>query len=226
MGPAHGLPRAVDPLHRLRHPPRRPLPLLPRPRGARLRARPRYVGDMDRLFDTYAELVPVMADFFRERFPKDAGDSDFVYRQAIRAKAFDAVRGVLPAASLSNVGIYGTGQGYEALLLRMRSHPLPEARRLRRPHAHRAAQGDPELPQAGRPRRPGRGLEHLPRHHPHRHGGGRRPALPARAAPPTKPARGSRCSTGTPTARSSWSRPCSTRTPTCPRPCSSSGCGR
>src|SRR3546814_19863932 len=35
---------------------------------------------------------------------------------------------MLPAASLSNVGIYGTGQGYEALLLRMRSHPLPEAR--------------------------------------------------------------------------------------------------
>ena len=88
----------------------------------------RYIGDMDRLFDSYAELVPLMADFFREQFPKDAGDSDFVYRQAIRAKAFDAVRGVLPAASISNVGIYGTGQGYEALLLRMRSHPLPEAR--------------------------------------------------------------------------------------------------
>jgi thymidylate synthase ThyX len=88
----------------------------------------RYIGDMDRLFDTYAELVPVMADFYRERHPKDEADTDFVYRQAIRAKAFDAVRGVLPAASLSNVGIYGTGQGYEALLLRMRSHPLPESR--------------------------------------------------------------------------------------------------
>jgi thymidylate synthase ThyX len=88
----------------------------------------RYIGDMDRLFDSYAELVPIMSDFYREQFPKDAGDSDFVYRQAIRAKAFDAVRGVLPAASLSNVGIYGTGQGYEALLLRMRAHPLPEAR--------------------------------------------------------------------------------------------------
>jgi thymidylate synthase ThyX len=88
----------------------------------------RYIGDMDRLFDSYAELVPIMADFYRDRFPKDSGDSDFVYRQAIRAKAFDAVRGVLPAASVSNVGIYGTGQGYEALLLRMRSHPLPESR--------------------------------------------------------------------------------------------------
>jgi thymidylate synthase ThyX len=38
------------------------------------------------------------------------------------------VRGVLPAATLSNVGIYGTGQAYEALLVRMRSQPLPEAR--------------------------------------------------------------------------------------------------
>jgi thymidylate synthase ThyX len=88
----------------------------------------RFVGEMDRLFDTYAELLPVLTDFFKEQFPKDESDSDFVYRQAVRAKAFDALRGILPAASLSNVGIYGTGQAYEALLLRMRSHPLPEAR--------------------------------------------------------------------------------------------------
>jgi thymidylate synthase ThyX len=88
----------------------------------------RYVGDMDRLFDTYAELVPVLVEFFRSVHEKDPGDSDFVYRQAVRAKAFDSLRGILPAASLSNLGIYGTGQAYEALLLRMRAHPLPEAR--------------------------------------------------------------------------------------------------
>jgi thymidylate synthase ThyX len=88
----------------------------------------RYVGDMDRLFDTYAELVPEVQEWCRDQFPKDPNDSDFVYRQSIRAKALDAVRGILPAASLSNVGIYGTGQAYEALLLRMRAHPLPEAR--------------------------------------------------------------------------------------------------
>ena len=88
----------------------------------------RFVGEMDRLFDTYAELLPVLTEFFKEQFPKDPSDSDFVYRQAVRAKAFDALRGILPAASLSNVGIYGTGQAYEALLLRMRAHPLPEAR--------------------------------------------------------------------------------------------------
>jgi thymidylate synthase ThyX len=88
----------------------------------------RYVGTMDRMFDTYSELLPVMQAWLTERFPKESGDSDFVYRQSIKARALDALRGLLPAASLSNVGIYGTGQSYEALLLRMRSHPLPEAR--------------------------------------------------------------------------------------------------
>ncbi len=88
----------------------------------------RYVGDMDRLFDTYADLVGPMQEYVRTQFPKHADDSDLVYRQAVKAKAFDALRGLLPAASVSNVGIYGTGQAYEALLLRMRAHPLPEAR--------------------------------------------------------------------------------------------------
>ncbi|HET8930707.1 MAG TPA: FAD-dependent thymidylate synthase [Acidimicrobiales bacterium] len=89
----------------------------------------RYVGDLDRMFDTYAELVTEMVKFLREVVPQGPEDSDFVYRQAIQARAFDSVRGVLPGASMSNVGIFGTGQSYEYLLLRMRSHPLPEARR-------------------------------------------------------------------------------------------------
>jgi thymidylate synthase ThyX len=88
----------------------------------------RYVGEMDRMFDTYSALVPKMEQFFRNHIPKQPGDPDTVYRPAVRAKALDTVRGILPAASLSNVGIYGTGQGYESLLLRMRAHPLPEAR--------------------------------------------------------------------------------------------------
>ncbi|MDP8936964.1 MAG: FAD-dependent thymidylate synthase [Actinomycetota bacterium] len=88
----------------------------------------RYVADLDTLFDTYAALVPAMEQYYRETHPKEGSDSDFAYRQAVRAKAFDALRGLLPAAALSNVGIYGTGQGYELLLLRMRASALPEAR--------------------------------------------------------------------------------------------------
>ncbi|HXW38813.1 MAG TPA: FAD-dependent thymidylate synthase, partial [Acidimicrobiales bacterium] len=88
----------------------------------------RYVGEMDRMFDLYGELLEQLQTWLTVRHPRHAGDSDFVHRQAIRAKALDALRGLLPAASLSNVGIYGTGQSYEQLLLRMRAHPLPEAR--------------------------------------------------------------------------------------------------
>ena len=100
----------------------RPPELLDSSHGAR------FVGEMDRVFDTYGELLPLMQSFAAERFPQQTGDSDFVYRQATRAKALDALRGLLPAASLSNIGIYGTGQAYEQLLLRMRAYPLPEAR--------------------------------------------------------------------------------------------------
>jgi thymidylate synthase ThyX len=100
----------------------RPPEVLESPYGAR------YVGDMDRVFDTYGALLPTMQAFVAEQFPQQAGDSDFVYRQATKAKSLDALRGLLPAASLSNIGLYGTGQSYEQLLLRMRAHPLPEAR--------------------------------------------------------------------------------------------------
>ena len=89
----------------------------------------RYVEQVDQLFAIYSGLLPKLLEWARQRYPKDPGDSDFVYKQTIKAKACDALRGILPAATLSNVGIYGTGQGYEALLLRMRAHPLPEARR-------------------------------------------------------------------------------------------------
>jgi thymidylate synthase ThyX len=88
----------------------------------------RYVGELDRIFDAYSELVGRVTDHVRDTVPRAEGDSEFVYRQATRAKALDAVRGVLPAGTLSNVGIYGSGQSYEQLLLRMRAHPLPEAR--------------------------------------------------------------------------------------------------
>jgi thymidylate synthase ThyX len=100
----------------------RPPEILDSPHGAR------FVGEMDRVFDTYGQLMPRMQASVAERFPQHADDSDFVYRQATRAKSLDALRGLLPAASLSNIGVYGTGQAYEQLLLRMRAHPLPEAR--------------------------------------------------------------------------------------------------
>lgn len=88
----------------------------------------RYVGDMDRMFDTYAELLAPMQSFFLKANPKAPGDSDFVHRSSIRARALDSLRGLLPAGTISNVGVYGTGQAYEQMILRMRAHPIPEVR--------------------------------------------------------------------------------------------------
>jgi thymidylate synthase ThyX len=88
----------------------------------------RFVGDMDRMFDTYAELLPLLQAHLVRSFPNDGTTSDFAYHQSVRARALDALRGLLPAATLSNVGIFGSAQSYEQLLLRMRGHPLPEVR--------------------------------------------------------------------------------------------------
>ena len=88
-----------------------------------------YVATLNAAFETYARWIdpmravvraPVSASRRATRTP--------CYRSAIRAKALDTLRGLLPAATQSNVGIYGTGQAYEALLLRMRAHPLAEVR--------------------------------------------------------------------------------------------------
>ncbi len=90
--------------------------------------RQEFIETMNLSFDTYARWIDPMRQWFERRYPKAAADSDAVYRSATRAKALDTLRGLLPAATQSNVGIYGTGQAYESLLLRMRSHPLREVR--------------------------------------------------------------------------------------------------
>jgi thymidylate synthase ThyX len=83
---------------------------------------------MDLAFETYARWIPAVEEHFRVKHPKAPEDSDQVYRSVIRAKALDTLRGLLPASTTSNVGLFGTGQAYEALLLRMFAHPLAEVR--------------------------------------------------------------------------------------------------
>ena len=83
---------------------------------------------LDAAFETYARWIPEMEAHFRRKYPKAPADSDGVYRSVIRAKALDTLRGLLPAATTSNVGLFGTGQAFESLLLRMFAHPLDEVR--------------------------------------------------------------------------------------------------
>src|SRR5687768_15042427 len=86
-----------------------------------------YVETLDRAFEVYAEWFERMRVYFGVRHPRAESDSEAVHRAAIRAKALDTLRGLLPAATESSVGIYGTGQAYEALLLRLRASRLREA---------------------------------------------------------------------------------------------------
>ncbi len=82
---------------------------------------------LDEAFETYARWLEPLQTHFERRFPPE-GAPDRAYRMSIRAKALDALRGLLPAATQSNVGIYATGQAYEAMLLRMRGAPEQETR--------------------------------------------------------------------------------------------------
>ena len=175
----------------------------------------RYVGDMDRLFDTYGELVEAVTEHVRATTPQ-AGPPTPTSSTARRPGPRRSTRcaGVLPAASISNVGIYGTGQAFEALLLRMRSHPLPEARHYAELMLHELRKVIPSfLRRVDLPDRGGAWSE-LPGRHPRCHGGGH-------AAPVRRHGARSRCPrwcspTGTPTPRTScWPRS-ATRTPDLP----------
>jgi thymidylate synthase ThyX len=83
---------------------------------------------LDGVFATYAELVPALIDHLGRTLPPEPGVDEAAWRRAVKARALDALRGMLPAATTANLGIFASGQAYEALLLRLRAHPLPEAR--------------------------------------------------------------------------------------------------
>ena len=132
---------------------------------------------MDLAFETYARWIPAMEAHFRAKYPKSPEDSDAVYQSVIRAKALDTLRGLLPAATTSNVGLFGTGQAYEALLLRMFAHPLEEVRDMRTADARRAAPGHPGVSRAGRSAGSRRTLDRVPRRDATRVRGDRAPVL-------------------------------------------------
>jgi thymidylate synthase ThyX len=89
---------------------------------------PEYEAAMDEVFGIYSAALPRVQAWAAEQYPAIAGESPRAHERAIRAKALDLLRGLLPAASLSHMGIFATGQTYEQLILHLLAHPLPEAR--------------------------------------------------------------------------------------------------
>ena len=111
-----------------------------------------YAAACDLAFSTYARHMDDMIEYVREAHPAAGyefmdfdrgaevpygslrGDSlrraDSLYGSTVRAKALDAMRGLLPASALTNVGISGNGRAFEYLLAHLNSSPLSEERNI------------------------------------------------------------------------------------------------
>ncbi len=86
-----------------------------------------YENMMDELFDTYAKWIPLVQSYIKEVNPRTEGTTDRAYESAIRAKACDILKNMLPASRLTNIGLNGNGRAYEHLLINLYSSELPEA---------------------------------------------------------------------------------------------------
>lgn len=92
-----------------------------------------------RLFDTYRDLIPPLTEFMEMRVPREEGVSENAWKRSLRAKVCDVLRGLLPAATKTNLGIFGNGRFFEALLGRLHSGDCREFRDLAvRAHAELA----------------------------------------------------------------------------------------
>jgi thymidylate synthase ThyX len=87
-----------------------------------------YGAAMDELFSIYSRSLERVEAWAADRWPRGADEPEGPWQRSIRAKALDLLRGLLPAATLSHVGIYASGPAYEQLIMRLMASPLPEAR--------------------------------------------------------------------------------------------------
>ncbi len=129
-------------------------PFYQEPKIMASRHRDSYVEVMNLLFDTYSrQMEPMLASIAKAlpieqlevRDPTtgkalpyaDAKKNDRLhrwaetaYRATVRAHACDVLRSYLPAATLTNVGMFGVGQAFEYLISKFYSHELTEAKEL------------------------------------------------------------------------------------------------
>ncbi len=114
------------------------------------RHRDGYLEVMNLLFETYSKQMEPMLDHVAKSLPieqlevrdpvsgkglsyADAAKderlkrwAETAYRATVRAQACDVLRSYLPAATLTNVGMFGVGQAFEYLLSKFYSHELSE----------------------------------------------------------------------------------------------------
>lgn len=91
-----------------------------------------YLNTCDKLFDTYSSLIPPLTELIEKDFPHEEGMSKVAYRAALRAKVLDCLRGLLPAGTLTNMGVYGNGRFFEQLIHKLQCNNLAELQDLGR----------------------------------------------------------------------------------------------
>lgn len=87
-----------------------------------------YIAKMDKIFETYSEIVHKVTDYVRENSSVPKNERDVAWKGATRAQACDAARPLLPVATTSTVGIYASGQALESLIMHLLSDELEEAK--------------------------------------------------------------------------------------------------
>ena len=88
----------------------------------------RYEETLDGLFATYSDLIEPTLRWVQANAPRDAQTSERAYASATKAKALDLLRGLLPMATLTNVGLFGNGRAFEYLLTKLAGSDHPEVR--------------------------------------------------------------------------------------------------
>lgn len=85
-----------------------------------------YLKTCDRLFETYSKLIPPLTELMEKKFPKEPEKSKAAYGAALRAKVLDCLRGLLPASTLTNMGVFGNGRFWEGVINKLQCQNLAE----------------------------------------------------------------------------------------------------
>ena len=90
--------------------------------------RSEYVSACRTLFVAYSQLIDGVTSYLRSRHPQRDDEHDAAYVFRLRRQATDACRAVLPAATLTNVGVTANARALEHAISKLMSSPLAEER--------------------------------------------------------------------------------------------------
>ena len=85
-----------------------------------------YLETCRNLFETYIRFTEPMRKHVRKQLPRDPEISQAAYERSLQARAYDIIRGLLPSATLTNMGVFGNGRFFETLITKLRAEPIKE----------------------------------------------------------------------------------------------------